>query len=70
MAALVRWMGLAALVLLPGGLVMLCLFVLARSCWSSWQLERMRGNQASLRNAVSSVKLRDIVREARASASL
>ncbi len=66
MAALARLIWVAMVLLVPGGLVLLFTYLLARALLHTWQHEQTSEGLTKVRRVVSSVRLRDIVREARA----
>ena len=66
MASLAKMMWVVLVVMVPGGLLLLCGYLLARVMRHSWQLEHDSAGPLRLRRAFAAVRVRDVWREARA----
>jgi hypothetical protein len=65
MAAVMKMLGMAMVLVVPGGLVILCAFFLARAIHHLWAQQSGRV-PTKLYRAMAGVRFRDVLREARA----
>lgn len=67
MAAWARMVAAVALVLLPGGFILLFGYVVARALWTSWRKASVEANggPVQLRDVVQTLHFRELVAEAK-----
>ncbi len=66
MASMVKMLGLAMLVLVPGGLLVLGSYFLARTVHHLWSQQPGAPVRSKLYHAMAGVRFRDLVRQVRA----
>ena len=67
MAAVAKMLGMLMVMFFPGGLVLLCAYFLGRALHQTWLRERTASGSADWRRVLASVRLRDVLRDARGS---
>ncbi len=67
MAALARILGVAMVVVVPGGLLVVSLYFVGRAFWTAWTRDRSSVGTTRFLRAVGGVRLQDVMRQVRAS---